>query len=76
MNDIQKITAHNIMSHIQAKKQELEKLEQLNEQMMKEAVTRAKSGGRTRQMRRFKAKIERGGSVNSSPSASRSPIKD
>ena len=76
MNSMQQITADNILKHIANKKAELDKLEKLNEQLMKEAVTRAKSGGRTRAMRRFKAKIARGGSVNSSPSASRSPTKD
>ena len=67
------ITTENIMDHILKKKKELEQLEELNNQMMREAVSRAQSGGRSRALTKFKAKLAKN-SAASSPSVS--PVKD
>lgn len=64
---MQKITADNILHHILQKKKELEALEKMNEEFMKEAVDRARSGGRSKALKKFKEKVARN-SIGSSPS--------
>jgi hypothetical protein len=67
------ITRDNILMHIIQKRRELEELEKMNNEMMHEAQKRASSGGRRKDLKKFKAKVARN-SFGSSPSTS--PHKD